>query len=75
MKIRTILAEILKETYYLQLPVHVGNMDEELGEECENNGLFGTATLLIDPKYRLLDMLTPDAKQNRLSNISSRAFA
>ena len=48
-------------------PILAGHIDDEPREEFEFTGLFGSATNFIDPRYRLLDMLTPDAKQSQLS--------
>ena len=45
--------------------------EEDIVEDAEDgndiHGLFGYATDFLDPSYRLLDLLTPHAKQNRLS--------
>ena len=49
------------------LPVLAGYADDEPIEEFHIAGVFGSATTFLDPRYRLLDMLTPNATQNRLS--------
>ncbi len=47
------------------LLVLAGYIDDEPREESEFTGLFGSSTNFLDPRNRLLDMLTPNAKQNR----------
>ncbi len=61
----------LHETLYFfggnnrrDLPLLVDNIEEDV-----NPGLFGNATHFLDSKYRPFDMLTSDAKQNRLSSL------
>ncbi len=38
------------------------------------HGMFGTATNVLGPKYRVLDMLNPHGKQNRLSYLVELLF-
>ena len=49
------------------LPILAENNEEEPRDINANPGLFGNATYFLDPKNWPLDLLTPDAKQNRRS--------
>jgi hypothetical protein len=49
------------------LHVLAGHIDDKPREEFKFTGLFGSATIFFDPRCRLMDIPTPDAKQNRLS--------
>ncbi len=48
------------------VPVLAGYADDEPMEEFQIAGVFGSATTFLDPRCHLLDMLTPNATQNRL---------
>ena len=52
-------------------PLLANYLDEEPGENPDH-GVFGTGTDFLDPRYCLLDKLTPTANQNRLSYLDNK---
>jgi hypothetical protein len=59
-------SDYIGEKTRIDFPLLAGIIEEEPSDESDNNGLFGTATDFIDPRCRLLDMLTPDKKKDIL---------
>jgi hypothetical protein len=50
--------------------VNIEEVNEDVDEEADSapeHGILGTGTNFLDPRYNLLELLTPTATQNRLS--------